>query len=160
MIYSDFLDDAALKRYAQAMNSRAKSAGLAQYITAETLRDCIYRSGGQCGWCTASLIGRAFELDHIISLSNGGSNTAENLAVSCPDCNRRKAAKHPATFAQETITKSGVITPLIQRVLDHYGIEATIQRGLFDDPSSTASSPELHEDDADDPPPYVWGQHP
>lgn len=157
MIYSDFLDDDALKRYTQALNSRAKAVGLAQTLSVTLLRDCIYSSGGQCAWCTVSLVGQAFEVDHIISLSTGGGHSTENLAVSCPDCNRRKAAKHPARFAQETVAQTGVITPLIQRILNHYKVEARIQRGLFDADADPAPKSESSDTPAsEEPPPYIW----
>jgi len=157
MIYDDVLDDDELKSYTQSLNSRAKALGSKGRILIANLRDRIYASGGKCEWCTASILRQAFEVDHIISLSNGGGNTADNLAVACPDCNRRKASKHPARFAQETVSRTGIITPLIQRVLDHFGLQATVQRPLFADPEQSPPTIILDDDLPDDPPPYRWG---
>lgn len=163
MIYSDFLDDDALSAYVQAINSRAKRLGIKQCVSSAQLRDRIFASGGQCGWCQCDLVGQAFEIDHIIGLSKGGANTPQNLTVSCPDCNRRKAARHPAAFAQETAARTGIITPLIQRVLDHYEMDIRVQRGLFDEAQSAEDTAPRNTDDTDttaddDPPPYVWGR--
>jgi hypothetical protein len=157
MIYTDFLDDDELNSYAQAINSRAKALQKAGRITVEILRDRIYASGGKCDWCTVSLVKLPFEVDHIISLGFGGGNDGDNLAVACPDCNRAKASKHPARFAQETYARTGNMTLLLQRVLDFYNVEATVQKSLFDsaDDKPTIILPDTINDD---PPPYIWGQ--
>lgn len=155
MHYSDFLDDDDLAPYVRAMNARANALNKRGRITVEHLRDCIYSSGGSCGWCGTSLVGQAFEVDHIIPLSNGGGNTPDNLAVACPRCNRRKSAQHPGQFAQTTYARTQQMTPLIQRVLDYYALEPLIQQTLFDDaPPDTTT---LQEDAPDAPrAPYIW----
>jgi len=156
MIYSDFLDDDELKAYAQSINSRAKGRNKSGQILIAHLRDRIYDSGGKCEWCALSIVGQAFEVDHILSLSNGGDNTVDNLAVACPDCNRSKASKHPARFAQETYARTGTMTPLLKRVLDSYDMEARVQQSFFDTDNDSATIESL-DDSPDDPPPYVWG---
>jgi hypothetical protein len=150
MRYSDFLDPNELEAYAQAINSRSKQAS----ISAESLRHRILESAGKCDWCAVSLIEQSFEIDHIIALSSGGSNSPENLALACPDCNRSKAAKHPARFAQETFARTGIMTPLLQRVLAYYEAEARVQKSLFD---TAEEAPKLNEKPShDEPPPYIW----
>jgi hypothetical protein len=150
MLYNDFLDPEELEAYARNINSRSKR----EQISAESLRHRILESAGKCDWCTFSLLGQSFEIDHIIALSVGGSNTPENLALACPDCNRGKSAKHPARFAQETYARTGIMTPLLKRVLDYYEAEARVQKSLFD---SAEAAPKLSEKpDHDEPPPYIW----
>jgi 5-methylcytosine-specific restriction endonuclease McrA len=158
MQYNDFLDDTELKNYMQAINSRAKGLRKAGRITVAGLRNRIFDSGGKCEWCTISIVKQAFEVDHIISLGTGGKHEADNLAVACPDCNRAKASKHPAKFAQEVYARTGIITPLLQRVFDYYEVEATVQKSLFE---SEDEQPTItpHNDPADDPPPYIWTTH-
>lgn len=157
MIYSDFLDQDELKQYARSINQRAKSLGKPGLITASDLRTRIYESGGKCEWCATTIVREPFEVDHIISLSSGGSNTPNNLAVACPPCNRAKSSKHPARFSQETFARTGIMTPLLQFVLDHYQIEAATQKSLFDitEDESDSSSATDHPA-SDDPPPYRW----
>jgi HNH endonuclease len=157
MIYTDFLDDDELHIYAQAINSRAQALQKKGRITGASLRDCIYASGGQCAWCAVALLKQPFEVDHIISLGNGGSNEVDNLAVACPDCNRLKASKHPARFAQEIYARTGKLTPLLQRVLDVYKVEGQVQQALF---ASTEAEPRITplDDGGDDVPPYIWGK--
>ena len=156
MQYDDHLDTAALKRYASAINSRATALGLVARVEVSDLRDLILDSGGCCAWCDANRRNTEFEIDHIISLSAGGDNNRQNLALTCPDCNRRKSGKHPAAFAQETVVRTGVTTPLIRRVLDHYDVEIPgRQRSLFE-PKSPAAKPRIESTDEDNPPPYIW----
>jgi hypothetical protein len=50
------------------------------------------RAGNLCEYCHRSdwLMVPDHTLDHIIPQSKGGSDTIENLALACPDCNVRK----------------------------------------------------------------------
>ena len=138
MIYQDQLDFAALRQYASALQERAKLAGAAGEVSATRLRDRILESGGRCEWCGCNLVGAEFELDHIVSLAQGGSHTPANLVVACPSCNRRKAQKHPARFAVEIYSETGVITELLRRIFAHYQVQPSRQLPLF-----TATS-EMH----------------
>ena len=158
MNYTDFLDTNDLKILAQSMNSRVKQVGKSGRLTIAGLRHRIYDSGGKCEWCTVSLIGNPFEIDHIIPLYRGGGNVPDNIAVACPTCNRSKSAKHPARFAQETYARTSIMTNLIERVLQHYNVEPISQLSLFDSPDETVQI--ILDDDnfSDEPPPYIWGK--
>ena len=131
MIYSDQLDDKALSQYAAWLNARAGQIGAMGRLTAESLRDRILDSGGRCEWCGADVVGAEFELDHIVSLRRGGVNAPGNLALACPDCNRRKARKHAAQFAAEIHSMTGRRTPLVDRLLRAYAVDGGHQLSLF-----------------------------
>ncbi len=135
MRYDDFLDQDELARYARALNQRARKHGVTRQLAAAELQDLILSSGGQCAWCGASVVNQPFELDHVISLATGGKHAPENLVVACPSCNRHKATRSPAQFASMLIARRGSVTPLIQRILDYYGIAPLRQKSLFDDDS-------------------------
>ena len=47
---------------------------------------------GMCVYCEADLSDK-FEIDHITPLSRGGDNSAENIQLTSPPCNRGKHAK-------------------------------------------------------------------
>ena len=156
MIYQDMLDRSALEQYAAALNSRAVRTRASGRLCADGLRDRILESGGRCEWCDVSLVMAEFELDHVLSLKQGGANVAANLVLSCPDCNRRKGRKHPARFAAEIYRETGRETGLIVRVFERYGIEAARQKALFTDESG--DSPAAVDTGAAliEIPPYKW----
>jgi hypothetical protein len=64
------------------------------YISSELRRLVLERANGCCEYCLLSADDSYLphELDHIISEKHGGSTTAENLCLSCFDCNRFKGS--------------------------------------------------------------------
>lgn len=50
---------------------------------------------GKCWWCGCELDPNDYHVDHRIALSKGGSNSANNICISCPTCNLEKRAKYP-----------------------------------------------------------------
>ena len=63
--------------------------------------DEIYgKTGGKCRCCSKQLVREyygkdnvdgAWEVDHAIPASEGGTNNIENLWPMCPECNQRKS---------------------------------------------------------------------
>ncbi len=155
MIYQDMLAEGALEKYAAALNSRAGRAGLKGRLTADGLRDRILDSAGRCEWCGLDLVGAEFELDHVLSLKQGGANEAPNLVLSCPDCNRRKGQKHPARFAAEIYRETGRETGLIARLFARYEIEAARQLSLLEIAEGASAVASAKPADI---PPYNWTQ--
>lgn len=153
MIYQDVLEEASLKQYVAGINARAASLGVPGRLTLPQVRAIILESGGRCGWCGRSLVGQPIELDHQVSLARGGANVPENMVVSCESCNRRKADRSPYAFAAEVYAASGVLTPLIERLLAMGHDGPGVQQSLFarydeqEDPASpdgSPSGPEYH----------------
>lgn len=155
MLYQDDLDADALRRYAAALNHRAQAQGAAGHLAPQALQDRIFQCAGVCEWCGRSIVGQPFEIDHIVSLMRGGDNTPQNLAIACPDCNRRKSHLHAARFAQQIAAQTGLVTPLVARVLAHFGVSPQVQRSLFDAPPME-NDVTLDADDPDDIAPYRW----
>lgn len=156
MIYQDYLKLQDLQKYASSMNARAKRVKANGVLTVALLRDRILESGGCCEWCGTDLVNQEFELDHVVSLSQSGTNTSANLVVSCPDCNRRKSGKHPARFAAEIFSETGQKTRLLSRILEDYDITPKTQMSLFDEQSPTHNTIIERDDDLSSPPPYDW----
>ena len=55
---------------------------------------------GKCPCCKQPL-GNNFNLDHIVPLALGGSNTDDNIQLLRQRCNNQKNAKHPIDFMQQ-----------------------------------------------------------
>lgn len=149
MIFQDILEAGALEQYAAALNARARKAQAAGQLSAADLGHRIHACRGRCEWCGASLVGREFELDHVISLHQNGRHSAANLAVACPDCNRRKGRKHPARFAAEIYADTGRRTELLSGIMAHFALEPVQQSPLF---GTDATPPE----DMSAAQPYHW----
>jgi len=64
------------------------------YILAELRRLVYKRARGRCEYClTPEIAGfSVHEYEHIIARKHGGATTADNLALSCALCNRRKSS--------------------------------------------------------------------
>lgn len=77
------------------------------------------RAKSLCEWCGQKLSLEDAGQDHLIPLSKGGSNSADNIVLSCSNCNTRKATKHPARFAAEQKAQ-GISTDLIEAYLEKY----------------------------------------
>ena len=68
---------------------------MSRRIPASLREQALARAGGRCAYCQSAevLLGVSFEVDHIIPQSAGGETSIDNLCLSCPTCNRHKAAR-------------------------------------------------------------------
>lgn len=82
------------------------------------------RAGDQCEYCrfpqTASLF--AFEMEHIIAEKHDGITVVENLALSCPCCNRFKGTDL-GSIDPETRQLTPFFNPRVQEWSDHFRLE-------------------------------------
>lgn len=65
-------------------------SALRQRLTTKKKAEIITESNYMCQYCGASDAANELLVDHIVSLSKGGSNEDENLIAICPKCNSRK----------------------------------------------------------------------
>jgi len=57
---------------------------------------------GRCAYyrsCRTKL-GDDYHVDHIVPIAGGGTNSADNIQLTCPACNWSKNDRHPVDFAQ------------------------------------------------------------
>jgi len=94
------------------------------YVSASVRRVVTRRAGEQCEYCrfpqTASLF--TFEMEHIIAEKHDGITNAENLALSCPYCNRFKGTDL-GSIDPETQQLTPFFNPRLQQWSDHFRLE-------------------------------------
>lgn len=72
--------------------------------TAQDILNLFDQQSGKCPYCQVELSltkRNSFHVDHVVPLSKGGSNSVENLQLTCPQCNLSKSDKLPEIFAQQ-----------------------------------------------------------
>jgi hypothetical protein len=94
------------------------------YVSAALRRLVTERARAQCEYCRfpqmASLF--AFEMEHIIAEKHDGLTESENLALSCPCCNRFKGSDL-GSIDPETQKLTPFFHPRLQEWLDHFQLE-------------------------------------
>jgi hypothetical protein len=97
------------------------------YVSAALRRLVTERANAQCEYCrfpqTASLF--AFEMEHIIAEKHDGITEAENLALSCPCCNRFKGSDI-GSIDPQTQQLTPFFHPRRQEWSDHFQLEGGI----------------------------------
>jgi 5-methylcytosine-specific restriction endonuclease McrA len=58
-------------------------------------------AGGACALCGAALGGHEFICDHVVALTDGGTNDIGNLQVLCHDCSRVKTREDRRARARQ-----------------------------------------------------------
>lgn len=94
------------------------------YVSARLRRVVTKRAGEQCEYCrfpqTAALF--AFEMEHIIAEKHDGVTVVENLALSCPSCNRFKGTDL-GSIDPETQQLTPFFNPRLQKWSDHFRLD-------------------------------------
>ena len=72
----------------------SRKYGLDRHISGLQWLDVCSRNSWACVFC-GSYEGKALTMEHIVSMSDGGSNSVENITCSCSQCNnaRDRAAR-------------------------------------------------------------------
>ncbi|MCL4869632.1 MAG: HNH endonuclease [Anaerolineae bacterium] len=91
----------------------------------------IKRANNQCEYCRLHETVSPFshEVDHLIARKHGGQTVAENLALSCLPCNRRKGSDL-TTIDPVTATVVPLFNPRVQRWADHFVLRGAAIEGL------------------------------
>lgn len=75
-------------------NTRA-SVRYGRQAIPQAVRLAVYeRDEGICEYCNVPVAFSDFHCDHVVPVSKGGGDDAENLVCSCPPCNLSKAARN------------------------------------------------------------------
>lgn len=88
-----------LKKREHEAKRQAAKRGSTEHYSAEDVLLIMRWQREKCAACQRP-IKNAFQIDHIIPLSRGGSNGKRNIQLLCGDCNRSKKDKDPIEFMQ------------------------------------------------------------
>jgi len=101
-----------------------------RYIPADVRREVHERDNEICQWCGGEgdpdrgPDGETWELDHVVPVSRGGTNDAENLVLSCRTCNRRKGAMTGEEFVKSELLALNGRVPVVRKVRGRYATSA------------------------------------
>jgi 5-methylcytosine-specific restriction endonuclease McrA len=84
---------------AQVQTRHAREASAEGKHTAADLKERLKQQKGRCAYCGVS-IKTTWTVDHIIALSQGGSNWPHNIQLLCLKCNTSKQDADPIEFAR------------------------------------------------------------
>lgn len=76
---------------------RLEANTIGNHFTSQDVEMHLRSQKGRCWWC-GKKYGAKWHIDHRIPLAKGGSNSADNICISCPDCNLRKNDKLPGEW--------------------------------------------------------------
>ena len=96
------------------------------YIPAELHRLVTARAGYCCEYCHLSQDDASFtfHIEHVIAEKHGGKTTADNLCLSCPECNTFKGSDIASLDDLGGIpTLSLLYNPRTQRWSDHFRLD-------------------------------------
>lgn len=79
-----------MRRIVQHNHQRAHLAGVISTLTADEWQCILDASEGQCDYCGSMVGVDNLTIEHMTPLVRGGSNTVDNVAAVCWDCNVRK----------------------------------------------------------------------
>ncbi len=77
------------KRRERERRRRAKKRGAIGSHTAAEVTQMYFDQNGLCAYCEVDL-NEYYHVDHMIPLSRGGADSADNLALACQPCNQHK----------------------------------------------------------------------
>lgn len=80
-------------------NYRAKKRANGGVISKGLATKLFKLQKGKCPCCNQQL-GKDYQMDHIMPIALGGSNTDDNIQLLRAICNKQKSSKHPIEFMQ------------------------------------------------------------
>lgn len=77
-----------------------RSKGALRWEATKLRMDVFRRDAMACAYCRRKINLSDAHIDHVVPLSQGGSNDLSNLATACRDCNLSKGARTPEEWRQ------------------------------------------------------------
>jgi 5-methylcytosine-specific restriction endonuclease McrA len=110
------------------------------YIPTALRREVIERAGNRCEYCLlpAEVAFFPHEVDHVIAEKHGGATDADNLALACWRCNRRKGSDL-TSFDPQTRQLSPLFNPRMQVWTEHFAYKRERIIGLSPEGRATVN---------------------
>jgi hypothetical protein len=80
------------------LNRRARKKENGGVVTKSEIKNLKIKSKNVCFYCKSN---KKLSIDHVIPLKLGGRNEISNMVIACINCNSKKQAKDPITYARE-----------------------------------------------------------
>ena len=105
------------------------------------------RAGGRCEYCLMPQSVSAFEHepDHIVPIQHGGRSQADNLALACLRCNRRKGP-NVGSFDPKTGALVPFFNPRSQAWEDHFQLNGALIQPLTPEARVTVKILQLNDE--------------
>jgi len=97
------------KRLSNKHSRRAREAGADGFFTPADITHIFQKQDGKCVYCQCELH-KKFHRDHIIAISEGGSNWPSNIQLLCGPCNISKGTKSHDEFVAYRL-RNGIFVP-------------------------------------------------
>ena len=98
--------DRRLQRTKDNANRRAAARGVVGVLTTADVLHALETANGVCHHCEKPIHG-TWQLDHLTPFAHGGTNTRDNLCVSCPTCNLSKGTLKPVAWYYRLADRTG-----------------------------------------------------
>ena len=95
---------AAAERMARYRRRRIENGLEPMFRGADHMPDLLARDGGACVYCGERDL--PFHVDHMIPISQGGTDDLENLALACRICNCKKSGRTPQEAGMSFVCSS------------------------------------------------------
>ena len=82
-------------------NRRARIKNCIGFHTGKDIENILIQQSGRCFYCGNPLY--KYQVDHVIPIVLGGSNSPDNLVLACPHCNKSKGGRLPEDWIQNPI---------------------------------------------------------
>jgi hypothetical protein len=118
------------------------------YIPTDLRRLIIERAVGCCEYCRVPESGGTvgYHVEHVIAIAHGGQTSEDNLAYSCPTCNRYKGS-NIAAADPETGDPTFLFHPRRHEWDDHFTLQGVIIESLTPEGRATEFVLRLNESD-------------
>ena len=88
-------------RLGSGLRRAKRVSAVIEKVSAGILEQRLISQEYKCPYSRCAISLRHSHIDHIVPFKRGGKHVPENIQLTCPSCNCRKASKPPEVFAEQ-----------------------------------------------------------